>query len=144
MRHTVRIKDHYLEQRLFLRRAVVVGGLMTLALLVLIGRLVWLQIFQYDYYYDLSQGNRIRNEPLPPNRGLILDRNGVVLGRNAPTYQLELTREQVPDLDSTLRDLANLNLLDRDDIPALTRDIKGRRAFEAVPLKLQLSDDELA
>jgi penicillin-binding protein 2 len=144
MRSTVRIKDHYSEQLLFLRRAFVVGSLMFAAILVLIGRLVWLQIFQYDYYYDLSQGNRIRNEPLPPNRGLIFDRNGVVLGRNAPSYQLELIREQIPDLDATLHDLANLSLLDREDIPALKRDILSRRAFDAVPLKLQLSDEELA
>jgi penicillin-binding protein 2 len=144
MRHTVRIKDHFLEQQLFLRRAIVIGGLMAAAVIVLMGRLIWLQVMQYDYYYDLSQGNRIRNEPLPPNRGLIFDRNGVALGRNAPTYQLELTREQVPDLDATLHDLAELKLLDGDDLPALKRDIEGRRAFEAVPLKLQLSDDELA
>ena len=144
MRPTVRIKDHYAEQHLFFRRAIVIGGGALLAILILIGRLIWLQIIQYDHFFDLSQGNRIRNIPLPPNRGLILDRNGVAIGLNAPSYQLELTREQVPNLDSTLQALAALSLLDRADLPALRKDILGRRSFEAVPVKLQLNDDELA
>ncbi|MBC7982347.1 MAG: penicillin-binding protein 2 [Candidatus Obscuribacterales bacterium] len=144
MRSTVRIKDHYAEQHLFFRRALVIGGGALLAILVLIGRLVWLQIVQYDYFFELSQGNRIRNKPLPPNRGLILDRNGVALGLNAPSYQLELTREQVPNLDNTLQGLASLALLDRADLPQLKKDILSRRGFETVPVKLQLNDDELA
>jgi penicillin-binding protein 2 len=141
---SVRIKDHYAEQQLFMRRAMVAGGCIVLGMLVLIGRLVWLQVIKYDYYFDLSQGNRIRNEPLPPNRGLIFDRNGVALGLNAPSYQLELTREQVPDLDATLQELASLALLDRNDAARLKKEILSRRGFEAVPLKLQLSEDELA
>jgi len=141
---SVRIKDHYAEQQLFMRRATVAAGCIVLAILVLVGRLVWLQVVKYDYYFDLSQGNRIRNEPLPPNRGLIFDRNGVALGLNAPSYQLELTREQVPDLENTLQDLASLSLLDRADVARLKKDILSRRSFETVPLKLQLNEDELA
>jgi penicillin-binding protein 2 len=144
MRSYVRIKDHYAEQQLFMRRAMVAAGCIVLGMLILIGRLIWLQVVQYDYYFDLSQGNRIRNEPLPPNRGLIFDRNGVALGLNTPSYQLELTREQVPDLDRTLHDLASLALLDRADMARVKKEILSRRGFEAVPLKLQLSEDELA
>lgn len=141
---SVRIKDHYAEQQLFMRRALAAGGVIVVAICILIGRLIWLQIVQYNYFLELSQGNRIRNEPLPPNRGLILDRNGVALGLNAPSYQLELIREQVPNLDSTLQGLASLALLDRADVPAFKKDILARRAFEIVPLKLQLSEEELA
>ncbi|HTE42489.1 MAG TPA: hypothetical protein VK629_16825, partial [Steroidobacteraceae bacterium] len=141
---SARIKDHYAEQQLFMRRAFVAGAVIIFGMMALIGRLIWLQIVQYDYYFDLSQGNRIRNEPLPPNRGLLLDRNGIGLGLNAPSYQLELTREQVPNLDATLQALAGLSLLDRADVPRLKRDIMSRRSFEAIPLKLQLSDEELA
>src|SRR5689334_438823 len=108
-RHS-RIKDHYAEQQLFLRRVMLTGGVIALSIVVLIARLFYLQVVRYDYYLELSQGNRIRHEPLPPNRGLILDRNGIPLGLNAPSYQLELTREQVPDLDSTLHDLVQLDL----------------------------------
>jgi len=144
MLRSVRIKDHYAEQQLFMRRAAAAGGAIFLGMCVLIGRLVWLQVVQYDHYFELSQGNRIRNEPLPPNRGLLLDRNGIGLGLNAPSYQLELTREQVPNLDITLQSLASLALLDRADVPRLKRDILSRRSFEAIPVKLQMSDEELA
>lgn len=141
---SVRIKDHYAEQQLFLRRVILTGSVIAIAITLLIGRLVYLQVVKYDYYLDLSQGNRIRKEPLPPNRGLIFDRNGVALGLNAPSYQLEMTQEQVPNIDETLKALVGLQLLESADIPALKKEIRNRRKFEAIPLKLQLTDEELA
>ncbi|MGH8235666.1 MAG: penicillin-binding protein 2, partial [Steroidobacteraceae bacterium] len=144
MSSSVRIKDHHAEQRLFEGRAIAAAVIMLLALGSVIARLVWLQVVQYDYFADLSQGNRIKIEPVPPNRGLILDRNGLPLATNAPSYQLELTREQVTDIDATLVGLAQLGLLDNADFPSLKQDIRSRRIFEAVPVKLQLTDEELA
>jgi penicillin-binding protein 2 len=144
MVRSVRIKDHHAEQRLFEQRAVIAAVVMLVALGSVIVRLVWLQVVRYDYFADLSQGNRIKIEPIPPNRGLILDRNGLPLATNAPSYQLELTREQVTDIDGTLSGLAALGLLDNADIPAVKKDIRSRRIFEAVPVKLQLTEEELA
>ncbi len=144
MARSVRIKDHHAEQRLFEGRAIAAAVIMLVALGSVIVRLVWLQVVQYDYFADLSQGNRIKIEPIPPNRGLILDRNGLPLATNAPSYQLELTREQVTDIDATLIGLAQLGLLDNADFPSLKKDIRSRRVFEAVPVKLQLTDEELA
>jgi penicillin-binding protein 2 len=144
MFRSARIKDHYAEQQLFMRRAFVAGALILIAICILVGRLIYLQIVRYDYFLDLSQGNRIRIEPIPPNRGLILDRNGIALGLNTPSYQLGLTREQVPNLDDTLQRLAVLTLVDRADVPRLKKDILARRSFETVPLRLQLTEDELA
>jgi penicillin-binding protein 2 len=117
---------------------------MLLAILAVIARLIWLQVIQYDYFAELSQGNRIKIEPLPPNRGLILDRNGLALATNTPSYQLELTREDVVDLDQTLAGLASLGLITHDSLPILKRDIQIRRGFDAVPVKLQMTDEELA
>ncbi|HJY42461.1 MAG TPA: penicillin-binding protein 2, partial [Steroidobacteraceae bacterium] len=125
-------------------RAIAAAVIMVIALGSVIARLIWLQVVQYDYFADLSQGNRIKIEPIPPNRGLILDRNGLPLATNAPSYQLELTREQVTDIDATLLGLAQLGLLDNADFPSLKKDIRSRRSFEAVPVKLQLTDEELA
>src|SRR5690348_607805 len=142
--HSSRIKDHHSEQKLFTQRSVVAALLITCGIIALITRLFWLQVVRYDYFAEQSTGNRIRFEPLPPSRGLILDRNGVPLALNSPSYQLELTREQVPDLDATLQALANLQLLDRDDVPTLKRDVLRRRSFEPVPVKLSLNDEELA
>lgn len=144
MSRFVRIKDHHAEQRLFEGRAIAAAVIMVLALGSVIARLVWLQVVQYEYFADLSQGNRIKVEPIPPNRGLILDRNGLPLATNAPSYQLEVTREQVTDIDATLVGLAKLGLLDNADFPSLKKDIRSRRSFEAVPVKLQLTDEELA
>jgi len=141
---TVRIKDHHAEQRLFERRAIAAAILMVLALGAVVARLVWLQVVRYDYFAALSQGNRIKIEPIPPNRGLIFDRNGVPLATNVPSYQLELTREQVEDLDATLSGLAELGLIEAAAIPALLKDIHSRRSFDAVPIKLQLTEEELA
>lgn len=144
MARTTRIKDHHAEQHLFERRAIAAAVIMVLAICAVIARLVWLQVVQYDYFVELSQGNRIRLEPIPPNRGLILDRNGLPLATNSPSYQLELTREQVSDVDGTLARLAAIGLIEADDIPQLKRDIRGRRSFDAVPLRLQLNETELA
>ena len=144
MARTRRIKDNHAEGRVFTRRTVIAGGVVALCFAILIGRLTYLQVMRYDYFADLSQGNRIRIEPIPPNRGLILDRNGVALATNQPTYQLELIREQVPDVDTTLKGLVDIGLLQPDDIARLHRVIRARRSFEAIPVRLQLTEEELA
>ena len=92
-----------------------------------LGRLYLLQVIRHDYYADLSQGNRVRTEPIPASRGLILDRNGTVLVDNEPAYQLELTREQVPNLDDTLKRLAQLGLIDKDEVDETRHMILSRR-----------------
>lgn len=144
MSKSIRLKDHRAEQELFEQRVLVAAILMMLALGAVIARLVWLQVIRYDYYVGESQGNRIKVEPIPANRGLILDRNGLPLATNVPSFQLEVTREQVPDLDATLAALAAINLIESADIARLRKDIRSRRSFDSVPIKLQLTDQELA
>ena len=144
MARTRRIKDQHAEGRVFTRRTIIAGAVVAVCFAILIGRLTYLQVMRYDYFADLSQGNRIRIEPIPPNRGLILDRNGVALATNQPTYQLELIREQVPDVDATLKGLVEIGLLQPDDIARLHRVIRARRSFEAIPVRLQLTEEELA
>src|SRR5215469_14000864 len=140
----VRIKDHWREQRLFDRRALTVGALMALATLGLIARLVLLQVVRHDYYSDLSQGNRVRTEPIPAARGLILDRNGEVVASNQPAYQLELVPEEVPNIKETLKRLADLGLLRREEVDELSRTIAVSRIFDSVPIRLHMSDDDVA
>jgi penicillin-binding protein 2 len=103
MPRTVRIKDHQQEQRILLQRSLVAAALVLLSAVALGMRLYVLQVSRYDYYVELSQGNRARIEPIPANRGLILDRSGKVLAENQAAYQLELVREQVPDLAARWR-----------------------------------------
>ena len=141
---TVRIKDHWAEQRLFERRALAAAIIVVTLTLVLIGRLVVLQVMRYDYYAELSQDNRVRLEPLPAQRGLILDRNGAVLAENRPAFQLELVRERVPDVDGTLAGLVKIGVLNADDIEETRRLVRSRRSFESVPIRLRLTDEEIA
>ena len=144
MARTVNIKDYHREQRLFLRRMLVASVLIGLCAITLWTRLAVLQITRHDYYLELSQGNRARLEPIPANRGLILDRNGKVLAENLAAYQLELVREQVPDLTATLQGLAALQLIPRDEIEDIRRLVRSRRGFEGVPIRLRMSEEEIA
>jgi len=141
---TVRIKDQWREQRMFDRRALVTGALMALATLGLIGRLILLQVVRHDYYAQLSQGNRVRTEPIPAARGLILDRNGEVVAANQPAYQLELVPEEVPNKRRTLESLAALGLLRHEEVDELIRTINVSRSFDSVPIRLHMSDDDVA
>ena len=143
MARRVRIKDLGLEQRLFMTRAAVATGAVALLIVVVLARLFWLQVVQHDYYADLSQGNRVRIEPLPPDRGIIYDRKGRVLAENTPAYQLELTREQVRDLDETLQSLVGFGLLEPGDVPRARRLVTSRRPFEGVPIRVTLTDEEI-
>jgi len=139
----VRIKDQWNEQRIFSQRtlgAMLVIGVLVLALLV---RLSYLQVVRHDYYLELSQGNRVRLDPIPASRGVIIDRNGNVLANNEPAYQLELVREQVPNLNDTLKRLAELRLIDPEEIDDTRRVIFSRRSFDSVPVRLRLTDDEI-
>ena len=144
MSPAVRIKDHWREQRMFDRRALVVGALMGLATFGLISRLVLLQVVRHEYYSDLSQGNRVRTEPIPAARGLILDRNGEVVAANQPAYQLELVPEEVPNIRDALKRLVALGLLRSDEIDELMRTIASSRSFDSVPIRLRMSDDDVA
>lgn len=139
----MRIKDQWNEQRIYSSRtfaALLIIGVLSLTLL---GKLAYLQIIRHDYYLELSQGNRVRQDPIPASRGLILDRRGRVLVDNEPAFQLELIREQTPDLTDTLRRLVAIGLLNQDDIEPLRRIIRSRRSFDSVPIRLRLSDEEI-
>jgi penicillin-binding protein 2 len=144
MAGAVRIKDHQKEQRFFFQRSAIAAAVIGALTLLLIGRLALLQVVRYDYYTDLAQGNRARIEPIPANRGLILDRNGKVLAENQPSYQLELVREQVPDLEQTLAGLARIGAIPADELEDVRRAVRTRRAFEAVPIRLRLSEAEIS
>ncbi len=143
MNSTVRIKDHWNEQRTFFARAFAAMATVGVLAVLLALRLVWLQVVRHDYYVELSQGNRVRLDPIPASRGLILDRNGTVLVDNEPAYQLELIREQTPNLDDTLQRLAALQLIPADEIDDARRTVLSRRSFDSVPIRLRLTDEEI-
>src|ERR1700761_9547351 len=139
----VRIKDHWQEQRLFDQRALVASAIGAILLCILAGRLVLLQVMRYDYYSQQSQYNRVRVEPIPAARGLLLDRNGETLAGGQPGYQLELVREEVPNLDGTLKGLVGIGLLTPEELPDVRRTIMSRRSFDSVPIRLRMTDEDV-
>ena len=138
MSRSVRLKDQRAEQRLFGRRLIAMTLIVALCAAALVVRLFYLQVLRYDHFSELSQGNRIRIEPVPPARGLIYDRNGEAIALNRPAYQLELIREQTPDLDATLGRLAELGLLAPAEVGAL---LQGH--WNMVSARVRHGDDDL-
>jgi penicillin-binding protein 2 len=139
----VRIKDHWREQRLFDQRAIASAALIGLATMGLIVRLVLLQVVHHDYYAELSQGNRVRTEPIPAARGLIVDRNGELIAGSQPAYQLELVPEEVPNLEETLAGLVRLELIRPEDVNEIERTVESSRRFDSVPIRLRMSDEDV-
>ena len=139
----MRIKDQWNEQRIYSSRTFAALLIIGVLSLTLVTKLAYLQIVRHDYYVELSQGNRVRQDPIPASRGLILDRRGRVLVDNEPAFQLELIREQTPDLADTLQRLVSIGLLNREDVEPLRRIIRSRRSFDSVPIRLRLSDEEI-
>ncbi|MEO7206106.1 MAG: penicillin-binding protein 2 [Steroidobacteraceae bacterium] len=142
-----RIKNYFAENRLFTIRSIVAGIFAAVLLLMVAGRLYYLQVIKHDYYYSLSQGNSIRTEPIPPSRGLILDRHGVVLADNLPAFNIELVREQVGDnkaLDATLAQLVSIGLLRTEEVSNIRRTVLLHKVYESVPIKLLLNEEEMA
>ena len=140
----IALKDHLRETHLFQQRlvvAMVIGGLLILGL---VARLFWLQIVQQDHYATLSENNRVNVVPIPPTRGLIYDRNGVLLAQNLPSFTLELVPEHIDDLVTTLDELAKLVALTDEDVLRFHRNRKRKRRFEGIPLRFRLSDEEVA
>ena len=138
------LRDLRAESALFRRRALVAFACAALAILVLGGRFVWLQVASYSEFKSRSEANRIKPRPIAPARGLIFDRNGRLLADNVPAYRLELVPEQVRDLDATLEGLSTVVHIDAEERERFRQALKGKRRFQAVPLKLRLSEAEVA
>jgi len=144
MFQNVTIKDSIRENRLFLNRSTVLFIIVLLFTTGLIARLTYLQIIGHEHYADLAQDNRVKIAPLPPTRGIIYDRAGKILAENKPVFNLEITPEQVPDLDETILALSTLLTLDKQVIDRFHKLRKRSKAFNSIPLKLRLSDEEVA
>ncbi|MBF7072625.1 penicillin-binding protein 2 [Glaciecola sp. MH2013] len=138
------IRDHTAEANLFARRTVVSIAFVSALMLVIIANLYTLQVSQYEDYQTRSNGNRIKVLPVAPNRGLIYDRNGIILAENRPVFSLELTPEDVDDLDQTLENLTDLMNLTENEIAEFQKARKRQRRFKPISLREQLSHDDVA
>lgn len=139
-----RLKDHWREQRMFLSRLIAAALIVVLLAGLVVYRLVDLQVVHFEHFSRLSQGNRVRIEPVPPVRGLLFDRRGRLLAENRPVYQLELVPEQVRDIEGTLAELIELELVREEDLPRIRNQIRSQRRFEPAILRPRLSEEEAA
>lgn len=140
----VSLHDRHLELQVYKNRVVIAAACCLLAVLILIVRLFILQIVDHNVFSTLSQDNRLRLMAVAPNRGLIYDRNGVVLAENRPSYRLELVPEEVKDVEATLKLLRQLIPIEDSDIERFHKERKRGRRFEGVPLRFNLSEEEVA
>ena len=137
------LKDGRGESALFRRRALVGFALILLGLGGLVGRYMVLQVSRHAEFATRSTNNRVKPRAIPPARGLIYDRNGVVLADNEPAFRLEVVPEQVKDMPALLARLGKVVPLGQDDIDAFNKQLKQSRRFDSVPLKMRLTEDEI-
>ena len=145
MSQPIRLKDHEKDARL-VRGRVVVGAIVVVVLIcVLLARLYFLQVVQYEYHSTLSENNRVHVQPIPPTRGLIFDRNGVVIADNRPSFSLTMTRERSGDSQQVLDVIVEVLQLTPEDRALFEKRMKqGRRPFEPVPILFELNEEQIA
>jgi len=139
-----KLKDSGREVALFQRRALAGFLIIVVCLGVLASRFMHLQVVRHDEFATRADQNRIKLRPIPPARGLIFDRNGVLLADNTAAFRLEVTPERVKDMDATLDQLREVVPLTEDDVKRFKEQRKGRRGFNSLPLRFRLSEDEVA
>ena len=132
------------QQRVFSRRALMLGAAKLALFAGLAGRLYYLQVLQADKYSLLSDENRISMRLLPPRRGRVLDRNGVELASNRRNYRVLIVAEQARNVDATLSALAELVQLDEGQKQRVKREIERRRKFVPVVVAENLSWEDFA
>ncbi|HLA32884.1 MAG TPA: penicillin-binding protein 2 [Pseudomonas sp.] len=145
MPQPIRLKDHEKDGRLIRQRAVVGVVAVLLLTLVLIARLYYLQVVQFEHHTTLAENNRIHVQPIPPTRGLIFDRNGVIIADNRPSFSLTLTRERAGDWAQVLDVVVEVLGLGPDERALFEKRVRqGRRPFEPVPVLFELSEEQIA
>ncbi|MFC1748155.1 penicillin-binding protein 2 [Pseudomonadota bacterium] len=140
----IALKDHFRETRLFTNRTIVAVVFILFVTLAIVVRMAYLQIISHEHYTTLSQNNRVSIVPVAPTRGLIFDRNGVVLAQNLPAYSLEIVQERVENMDQTLAELGEIIDISERDIQRFKKQLAEKRRFQPVALRFRLNDEEVA
>ena len=128
----------------FRLRVMVVGVVVCLCFLLVVARLVVLQVVRHDDLRAQAESNRTAVVPVVPNRGQILDRNGIILANNYSAYTLEITPSRVPDLEQTIDALAQIVEITPRDRRRFKKLQEESRSFESLPIRTKLDDDEVA
>jgi len=132
-----------LERELFLfkRRLGLASAIVLLAFAGLAGRFAWLQIAQHSHYQTLAETNRIAIVPIAPNRGVVTDRNGIVLAQSFSAYTLEVQPSRVKNLDAMIDALSDVVEIAPRDRKRFRKLLEEWKNFESLPLRTRLSDE---
>ncbi|MDO8412794.1 MAG: penicillin-binding protein 2 [Gallionellaceae bacterium] len=144
MNRRVELKNHQREIYYFRLRLVLSLIFVLVMLFLLLTRFVYLQAIRHSHYQTLAENNRISIVPIVPNRGLILDRNGVVLAHNYSGYTLEITPSKVNDMEAVIDELAKLVDIQPKDRKRFKKLLVESKNFESLPIRSRLSDEEVA
>ncbi|HXF17129.1 MAG TPA: penicillin-binding protein 2, partial [Burkholderiales bacterium] len=144
MNRAVELRDNQRELYYFQLRLAIAGGAVLFAFFVLAVRFFYVQVIQHEYYHTLAEQNRIFIVPVVPNRGLILDRNGVVLAHNFAAYTLEITPSLVRDLETTIADLSALVEITPKDRKRFQKLLDEGHDLASIPIRTRLNDEEVA
>ena len=139
-----KLKDHFKENQLYFNRVFAISVGASILLFVLIARQFMLQVYHHDTYATLARNNQVRMIAMAPTRGLIYDRNGVLLANNIPTFSLEISPSRVKDLDELITRLSNTISITDADIKAFDKQRKYKSRFENIAIKNRLSEEEVA
>ncbi|KAF1067814.1 penicillin-binding protein 2 [Variovorax sp. PDC80] len=128
----------------FKRRVIVIGLTVLFAFGLLSSRLIYLQVTRHEDLAEQAESNRTAVVPVVPNRGLILDRNGIILASNYSAYTLEITPSKVGDVEQTIDDLTQVVEVSPRDRRRFKRLREDSRSFDSIPIRTRLSDEEVA
>ena len=140
----VAIRNHSAEANLFARRTFITFIAVLILSLVLFSNIYNLEVNSYQKYQTRSNSNRIKLLPVAPNRGLIYDRNGVLLADNTPVYSLEVIPEQVDDIKKRLSEVSELLDISQEKQNKLLKELKSKRRFKPIELYSRLSEQQVS
>ena len=138
------LKNHLAENRMYVQRAAIAFFIVISLTSVIFARVGYLQIIQHEKYSLLSRHNQIRAVPLSPMRGILYDRNGMIIAQNVPGFNLSIIPEQAEKLSTLLTQLKAIIKIEQEDIDNFYLRKKQTRAFNPIPLKHNLSEEEVA
>ena len=126
------------------RRMEIAGAIAALLFVGLFSRFVWLQVAQFEHYHALAENNRIALVPAPPSRGVIYDRNDIVLAHNYSASTLEITPSKAGKLDETIDRLSEVVTINPGERKRFKKMLAESNSFESIPIRNLLSEEEAA
>src|SRR5687767_2809218 len=140
----IELRDAQLEIYRFRTRLAIASVFVLLMFGALAARFTYLQVVKHDHFHTLAEANRSSIVPIVPNRGIITDRNGVVLAHNYSAYTLEITPGRIRDLEALINDLATIVDISARDRRRFKKLLEESKNFESLPIRTRLSEEEIA